>query len=191
MAGMLQMRRSRGAASGFLLVLLGIWGAIIPFIGPYFHYAFTPDTDWTYTTARLWLEILPGAAVFLGGVLLMIATGRHIALFGATLAAAAGAWFALGTMLSPLWSTGAVTLGGTPVASTTLMRIMEQVGFFTGLGAVVILFAAMAIGRISAVPAGLREVETVPVTRGPVSAEPTEVLPVRNARAEEAETTSA
>jgi peptidoglycan/LPS O-acetylase OafA/YrhL len=191
MAGMLQMRRSRGAASGFLLVLLGIWGAIIPFIGPYFHYAFTPDTDWTYTAARLWLEILPGAAVFLGGVLLMIATGRHIALFGATLAAAAGAWFALGTVLSPLWSTGGVTLGGTPVASTTLMRIMEQVGFFTGLGAVVILFAAMAIGRISAVSPGLREVAAVPATTGPSSAEPTEVLPVRNARSEETQTTSA
>ena len=71
MAGMLQMRRSRGAASGFLLVLLGAWGALIPFIGPYFHYAYTPDTAWTYTTARLWLEILPGAAVFLGGILLM------------------------------------------------------------------------------------------------------------------------
>ena len=196
MAGMLQMRRSRGAASGFLLVLLGIWGAIIPFIGPYFHYAYTPDTNWTYTTARLWLEILPGAAVFLGGVLLMIATGRHIALFGATLAAAAGAWFALGTVLSPLWSTGGVTLGGTPVASTTLMRIMEQVGFFTGLGAVVILFAAMAIGRISAVSPGLREVatvpaNTVPANTGPISTEPTEVLPVRNARSEETQTTSA
>src|SRR5579859_6646802 len=118
MAGMLQIRRSRGAASGFLLVLLGIWGAIIPFIGPYFHYAYTPDTSWTYTTARLWLEILPGAAVFLGGVLLIIATGRHIALLGAFLALLAGGWFALGTVLSPLWSTGGVTLGGTPVAST-------------------------------------------------------------------------
>ena len=196
MAGMLQIRRSRGAASGFLLVLLGIWGAIIPFIGPYFHYAFTPDTNWTYTTARLWLEILPGAAVFLGGVLLMIATGRHIALFGATLAAAAGAWFALGTMLSPLWSTGGVTLGGTPVASTTLMRIMEQVGFFTGLGAVVIFVAAAAFGRITAVSPGLREVaavpaNTVPANTGPISAEPTEVLPVRNARSEETQTTSA
>jgi peptidoglycan/LPS O-acetylase OafA/YrhL len=191
MAGMLQMRRSRGAASGFLLVLLGIWGAIIPFIGPYFHYAYTPDTDWTYTTARLWLEILPGTAVFLGGVLLIIATGRHIAMFGAILAAAAGAWFALGTMLSPLWSTGGVTLGGTPVASTTLMRIMEQVGFFTGLGAVIIFFAAAAFGRISAVAAGLREVETVPATTGPINAEPTEVLPVRNARTEETQTTTA
>jgi len=98
MAGMLQMRRSRGAFSGFLLVLLGLWGAFIPFIGPYFHFAYTPDTAWTYNTARLWLEILPGAAVFLGGFLLMIATGRHIALFGALLAAAAGAWFTLGTV---------------------------------------------------------------------------------------------
>ena len=201
MAGMLQMRRSRGAASGFLLALLGIWGAIIPFVGPYFHYAYTPDTSWTYTTARLWLEILPGAAVFLGGVLLMIATGRHVALFGAGLAALAGGWFALGTVVSPLWSTGHVTLGGTPVASTTLMRIMEQVGFFTGLGAVIILFAAAAIGRISSVPAGLREVAAVPATTGPMSAVPTEeisvrsdrteMLPARHARAEETQTTSA
>ena len=101
MAGMLQMRRSRGAFSGFLLVLLGLWGALIPFVGPYFHFAYTPDTAWTYNTARLWLEILPGAAVFLGGFLLMIATGRHVALFGALLAAAAGAWFTLGTSAQP------------------------------------------------------------------------------------------
>ena len=178
MAGMMYIRRSRGAASGFLLVLLGIWGAIIPFIGPYFHYAYTPDTAWTYTTARLWLEILPGAAVFLGGILLIIATGRHIALFGAILAAAAGAWFALGTVLSPLWSTGAVTLGGTPVASTTLMRLMEQVGFFTGLGCAVIFVAAAAFGRITAVPSALREVAAVPAARVPAD----ETVPVRAGR---------
>src|ERR1700689_1280752 len=100
MAGMLQMRRSRGAASGFLLVLLGLWGALIPFVGPYFHYAYTPDTAWTYSTARLWLEILPGAAVFLGGILLMIATGKHGALFGPILAAAAGAWLTPRTILT-------------------------------------------------------------------------------------------
>ena len=96
MAGMLQMRRSRGAFSGFLLILLGLWGALIPFIGPYFDYAYTPDKAWTYNTGRLWLELLPGAAVFVGGFFLMAARGRHTALFGALLAAAAGAWFALG-----------------------------------------------------------------------------------------------
>jgi hypothetical protein len=186
MAGMMYIRRSRGAASGFLLVLLGIWGAIIPFVGPYFHYAYTPDTSWTYNTARLWLEILPGAAVFLGGILLIIATGRHIALFGGVLAAAGGAWFALGTVLSPLWSTGHVILGGTPVATTTLTRVVEQIGFFTGLGVAVVLVAGMAIGRISAVAAGVREVGAVPAARVPVD---TEAVPVRTARAADADTT--
>jgi hypothetical protein len=151
---MLQMRRSRGAFSGFLLVLLGLWGALIPFIGPYFHFAYTPDTAWTYNTARLWLEILPGAAVFLGGFLLLIATGRHIALFGAMLAAAAGAWFTLGTVLSPLWHTGSLS-PGTPVGSTVLIRTMEQISFFTGLGVVVVLVAAAAAGRIASVAAGI------------------------------------
>src|SRR5215469_7759186 len=129
MAGMLQIRRSRGAASGSLLVLLGIWGAIIPFIGPYFHYAYTPDTAWHYDTARLWLEILPGAAVFLGGLMLMVSTGRHTALFGGLLAAAAGAWFVLGTTLSLLWN-NYVPLGGSPAGSDPFRRVMEQLGFF-------------------------------------------------------------
>jgi hypothetical protein len=169
MTGMLRMRRSRGVASGFLLVLLGLWGSLIPFIGPYFHYAYTPDTAWTYNTARLWLEILPGAAVFLAGVLLIISAGRHIALFGAFLAAAAGAWFALGTVLSPLWNHN-VPLGGTPVSGTLLMRIMEQIGFFTGLGVVVVCIAAVAFGRFLSLPAEAAPApaETVPVATQPI-----------------------
>ena len=163
MAGMLQMRRSRGAFSGFLLILLGLWGALIPFVGPYFHFAYTPDTAWTYNTARLWLEILPGAAVFLGGFLLMIATGRHVALFGALLAAAAGAWFTLGTVLSPLWNNH-VTMGGSPASSTVYMRIMEQLGFFTALGVVIVFIAAAALGRVASVTSGIRAVEPVPET---------------------------
>ena len=205
MAGMLQMRRSRGAASGFLLVLLGLWGALIPFIGPYFHYAYTPDTAWTYTTARLWLEVLPGAAVFLGGVLLIIATGRHVALFGAILAAAAGAWFTLGTILSPLWNNH-VTLGGSPVSSTQFMRIMEQLGFYSALGLVIVFIAAAAFGRILSVDSGIRTVETIPAAdttvpaadttvpaaettvpaaeRVPARTGPTMTLPFRRARTE-------
>jgi peptidoglycan/LPS O-acetylase OafA/YrhL len=169
MAGMLRMRRSRGVASGTLLVLLGLWASLIPFIGPYFHYAYTPDTTWTYTTARLWLEILPGAAVFLGGVLLISSVGRHIALFGAFLGAAAGAWLVVGTVLSPLWNHN-VPLGGTPTASTLLMRIMEQIGFFTGLGVVVVFIAAIAFGRILALPAEVAPAlaETVPVKTQPI-----------------------
>ncbi len=199
MAGMLQMRRSRGAASGFLLVLLGAWGALIPFIGPYVHYAYTPDTAWTYNTARLWLEILPGAAVFLGGILLIIATGRHIALFGALLAAAAGAWFTLGPILSPLWNNH-VPLGGSPAGATVFIRVMEQLGFFSALGVVIVFIAAAAFGRIMSVASGIPAIETVPVAETVPArkgltltlpfrrARTTETLPAQEARSEDTQT---
>jgi len=167
MTGMLRMRRSRGVLSGLLLVLLGAWGGLIPFIGPYFHYAYTPDTTWTYNTARLWLEILPGAAVFLGGALLMITANRTIAMFGALLASAGGAWFALGTVLSPLWNNN-VVLGGSPASATVVMKIAEQIGFFTGLGVVVVFIAATAFGRVLSLPA---EVDAVPTDTLPAETE--------------------
>ncbi|MFZ0004128.1 MAG: hypothetical protein WAK76_31925 [Trebonia sp.] len=171
MTGMLRMRRSRGVLSGFVLSLLGLWGGLIAFVGPYFHYAYTPDIAWTYTSARLWLEILPGAAVFLGGILLMVAAGRHIALFGALLAAAGGAWFTLGTVFSPLWNNN-VPLGGSPASLTVTMRIAEQVGFFTGLGIVIVAIASAAFGRIISLPA---EVVAEPAPTVPVeTAETTE-----------------
>ena len=169
------MRRSRGAFSGFLLMLLGLWGALIPFVGPYFHYAYTPDKAWTYNTGRLWLELLPGAAVFLGGFLLMVAKGRHTALFGALLAAVAGAWFTLGTVLSPLWNHH-VPMGGSPASTTVYMRIMEQLGFFTALGVVIVFIAAVALGRIASVPSGIREIEEVPETTVPADTVPVETV---------------
>jgi hypothetical protein len=175
MAGMLQMRRSRGAFSGFLLMLLGLWGALIPFVGPYFDYAYTPDKAWTYNTGRLWLELLPGAAVFLGGFLLMVARSRHTALFGALLAAVAGAWFTLGPVLSPLWNHH-VPMGGSPASNTVYMRIMEQLGFFTALGVVIVFVAAVALGRIASVPSGIREIEEVPETTVPADTVPVETI---------------
>jgi hypothetical protein len=176
---MLQMRRSRGAFSGFLLILLGLWGALIPFVGPYFHYAYTPDRAWTYNTGRLWLELLPGAAVFLGGVLLMVARSRHTALFGALLAAAAGAWFTLGPVLSPLWNHH-IPMGGSPASSSVYMRIMEQLGFFTALGVVIVFVAAAALGRIASVASGIREIEETPETTAVA-----DTVPVETVRTEE------
>jgi len=140
--------------------------------------------------------LLPGAAVVLGGVLLMIATGRHVALFGAILAAAGGAWFTLGTMLSPLWN-NQVTLGGSPASSTVFMRIMEQLGFFSALGVVIVFIAGAAFGRILSVASGIQAVETVPPTppaetvpieKVPARTGPTITLPFRRARSEDTQT---
>src|SRR5205085_460942 len=147
-----------------------------------FNYAYTPDKAWTYNTGRLWLELLPGAAVVVGGFLLMVARGRHTALFGALLAAVAGAWFTLGTVLSPLWNHH-VPMGGSPASNTVYMRIMEQLGFFTALGVVIVFVAAVALGRIASVPSGIREVEGVEEVEETTAAADT--VPVETVRSEE------
>jgi len=155
MTGMLRVPRSRGALSGLLLVLLGAWGALIPFIGPYFHYAYAPDSAWTYTNGRFWLEILPGCATVLGGLIVLASASRPVAMFGAWLAAVSGGWFALGNVLAPIVSShGLSTNIGSPVGGT-VTRALEQIGFFTGLGLVIVLVAGMAIGRFSVI--GVRE----------------------------------
>ena len=68
----LYMPRTRGAVTGLLLILLGAWGALIPFIGPIFNWAYTADPAWTWTAAKGWLEVLPGVAAAVGGLLLLV-----------------------------------------------------------------------------------------------------------------------
>ena len=158
MTGMMRVPRSRGAFCGLLLILLGAWGGLVPFIGPHFHYAYTPDTSWTYTTGRLLLEILPGAATALGGLIVLGSRNRPVAMFGAWLAALSGAWFAVGGILSTLWTAGGVSAAGTPVGGAGA-RVAEQVGFFTGLGLVVAFLGALALGRFAVV--GVKETRII------------------------------
>lgn len=173
MAGMLRVPRSRGALSGVLLVLLGLWGGFIPFVGPYFHFAYTPGTAWTYTAGRLWLEILPAAGTVLGGLILLQSRVRPVGMFGAWLAAVSGAWFAVGRSLSPLWNSGGTVALGTPIGTSTLIRTLVEVSYFTGLGVLIVFLAAFSIGRLSVI--GVRDArlyEPEPEVTEPAPAEP-------------------
>jgi hypothetical protein len=145
------MARSRGAITGPLLMLLGAWGALIPFFGHSFSYGFTPDNTWTWTAARGWLEVLPGVAAFVGGLMLTTSAHRLSAMVGGWIAAAAGAWFVLGTVISPWWRAGNI---GVPVG-TSNHAVWERLGMFAGLGVVIVLLAGIALGRISVV--GVRD----------------------------------
>jgi len=142
----MHMPRSRGALSGFLLILLGAWGALIPFLGPLFDFAFTPDREWAWTTGRGWLEVLPGAATVVGGFLLLVSRNRFTAMLGGWLTVLAGAWFVVGRALA-----GPLGLGdaGTPVASTETKAVALDLAYFYGLGALIIFLGAMALGRLS------------------------------------------
>jgi hypothetical protein len=133
-------------------MLLGAWGALIPFFGHSFGFGYTPSNTWTWTAARGWLEVLPGAAAFLGGLLLTVSGDRASAMFGAIVAAASGSWFVLGTIVAPWWDPGYI---GTPVGDAS-HGVWERIGMFTGVGMLLIYLAAMSLGRISL--SGPREV---------------------------------
>jgi hypothetical protein len=196
MTATLRVPRSRGALSGLLLVLLGIWGALIPFVGPYFHYAYTPDRTWDYTTGRLWLEVLPGLAAVAGGLLMLGSRLRPVAVFGTWLAAAGGAWFAVGGLAARHWTT--IPGAGSPVGGTGRV-VLEQFGFFIGLGVVIVFVAGAAMGRLSLVAARdvaaatvpETEPETVPAGSVPVRSGPGRFLRSRSAAPAEAEETTA
>ncbi|MFE3445147.1 hypothetical protein ACFXNW_19125 [Nocardia sp. NPDC059180] len=144
--GRMAIPRSRGALGGLAVVILGIWGALIPFVGPYFDFAFTPDDPWVWTAARGWLQVLPGAAAIVGGLLMLFSRNRVVASFGAWLSVLAGAWFAIGPVLADVLRIGDI---GQPVAGSDLKSALLQLSFFYGLGALILFFAASSLGRLS------------------------------------------
>jgi hypothetical protein len=143
----MRVPRTRGAVSGALIALLGAWGALIPFIGPSFGYSIGPDDAWNWTNGRLWLSLLPGVVAVVGGLTLMLSARRPTASFGALLGVLAGTWFIVGPTVSQLWNDG-VSQAGTVHGSDTL-QVFEVLGYFLALGALILYFAATALGRLS------------------------------------------
>jgi hypothetical protein len=78
-----------------------------------------------------------------------------VGLWAGWLTAVAGAWFAIGPIVSRLWTADGLPQNGTPVAASTTQQVVEEIGLFTGLGVVIVFLAATAIGRFSVV--GVRE----------------------------------
>jgi hypothetical protein len=147
--------RTTGALSGLLVILLGIWGALIPFVGPYFHYAFGSFQTWHYTSERLWLCIIPGAVAVIGGLMLLRSSHRSSGLLGGWLALAAGAWFAIGPTISLLWHDAGNPIGA-PMGGHT-RQALEWLGYFTGLGVLIATLAAFAMGRYFSRPRAVEE----------------------------------
>jgi hypothetical protein len=145
MAGMAAARKSRSVVAGGLLIVLGVWGGLAHFVGPYFHYAYTPDTAWHVTMARVWLEIAPAAAAVAGGALVLLGTGRLLAAGGAILALLAGGWFIVGRAVSEIWP--GIGTAGVPAGTSPARMAAEELGLFTGLGVVIVVCATLVLGR--------------------------------------------
>ena len=155
--------------AGLLILVGGLWGGVIPFVGPYFHFTLGPDHAWTWTSGRLYLDVLPGLAAVVGGLLLLIGGRWMVGRLGALLAVAGGIWFAVGPDISGLWH-----IGGAQGAAngSRSVQILERLSFHTGLGALIAVLAAYALPPLVAirrrVPArtAAREAARTPATTG-------------------------
>lgn len=148
----MRLSRTTGAGAGLLVLVLGLWAGFSPFVGPYFHYGFSPDATWHFTLDRLWLNILPAAAVVLGGLLMIGAVTRASGVFGSWLALVGGVWLLLGPSASLLWghtAPGVLQSGiGTPLGGHDRVAA-EMIGVFYGVGALITMISAFALGRFA------------------------------------------
>jgi hypothetical protein len=178
-----RISRKTGAMTGFMLIVLGLWGGLVPLVGPYFGFAFGSHATWDLTMNRFWLDVLPGAAVVLGGLMLLWSGHRLSGTVASWMAMAGGAWFAVGPAFSRLWEHGPGPIG-VPLFGHT-RQTFELIGYFYGLGVVVMGLAAFALGRFVSRPALIEEpvvadelatqplvAQPEPVVAEPVAAQP-------------------
>lgn len=124
------------AIVGALLVLLGAFGLIIPFVGPLFDFGMGPEPAWVLTTSRLVRHVIPGVAVILGGLLLFSRATRGL---GVALAVVGGTWMTIAP----------VVLGRVSGGPPALIDVLRPLTYHYGTGLLITALAAFALGRIS------------------------------------------
>jgi hypothetical protein len=154
MDGQVRIRRSRGAVCGVVLILLGLWGGLAPFVGPYIHFGVTPDKAWEYTTGRLYLSAVPGGVALLCGLAVALTRSRYLAVPAGVLAAIAGAWFVAGAGITQYLLKQTTISAGVPLRFSgsgpyTERAYLEVLALFGGTGTLIIFTAALACGRVS------------------------------------------
>ncbi len=128
-------RTSIGVGSaGIALLVLGVWGAVLPFAGPAFGYGMGGGPAWAWTESHTTLHLLPGLAAVAGALLLLRSSDRATSAFGAFVAVLAGGWFVIGPSLHPLWA-GQSMGGMMGMGDSALSTALSELGYHYGTGA--------------------------------------------------------
>ena len=107
----------------------------------------------------------------IAGLLLLRAATRAAGILAGWLGVIAGAWFVVGPAVSMTWESGTGPIGR-PLFGPT-RQMLELVGYFYGLGALIVAVAAFSMGRFGPRPrlaeqdASARAAGTSTVTQAP------------------------
>jgi hypothetical protein len=129
--------RPVGAAfTGLLALVIGAWGAIAGYIGPYFDYRPVALQTWVASLPNGLLHLLRGGAFMLPAVLLL----------------AAGAWFVIGPLAWPTFEHGDAFVTG--VSATRNLLNIAGSSYAPGLALVMLGGIALKAGSVPPVPVG-------------------------------------
>lgn len=136
---------ARVRLSALVILILGGWGAVVPFVGPYFGFgAGGVSHAWAWREWFGTLAVAAGAAA-VAGSLAMLSARRAVARLGSWLALAAGAWFVTGPAFDPLWSSAPISPAGGDWPA-----VARRLGYHEGVGVLVVALACYALGAIAA-----------------------------------------
>jgi hypothetical protein len=147
--------------AGFLTLLLGAWGALVPFIGPIWSWSADGTGSWTWDAAHAWLFLVPGVVAAIGGLMAMIggATVGGLAKLGGLLAIVAGAWFIVGPIAWPILEGNQFFAG-----YSTLHQFGFWIGYSLGPGVLLTMLGAYIFGHEGRVASATKAPTTTAAT---------------------------
>lgn len=133
---------------GLVTLLVGAWGAIVPYVGPLFGFDADGTPAWHWSLAHALLGLVPGGVAVVAGILLLGLVGRasagrgrvDVGLLGFVVALC-GAWFIIGEFAWPVLHGTGYFVGAAP-----LHYLLEQLAFAIGTGTVLAVCGAFAMG---------------------------------------------
>lgn len=121
----------------WIIVALGAFGFILPFVGPLFNFGMGPDPAFAVTSRRVVRHVIPGIPVILGGLMLMSAS-RQTRIWGGVLAVLGGAWLGVGPFL---------------LQTESAFQLFRRFVYHPGTGLAIVVAASYALGRLHAAAA--------------------------------------
>jgi hypothetical protein len=166
---------------GILTVAISAWGGIIPYIGPTFSYSADGSGSWDWSLTHTVLALVPGAIGVLVGLSFLARIpdariGRRKTSLSTAgfIAILCGAWFVIGPLAWPVIHNS----GPYFVTATPLRTLANEVGYSLGVGLILAMCGAFAIGwaarhnRPLTETAGTRSTVATDAPVGPASTEP-------------------
>lgn len=157
--------------TGFLVLLIGAWAGIVPFVGPLFGFNATGAHAWHWSLAHALLWVCPGAVAVVCGIAMLTRAPRASAgssRLGSSgpgfLAACCGAWLVIGPLA---WR---ALEGRVPIRHANPVReLLYYVGYSFGPGVLLVLLGGVALGAAALHRREAAETEAVATTSVPVA----------------------